>query len=436
MLAEGVHPQSLERAATQAGYPVGPLQLTDELNMELMLKIAKATADAADTRGLRLHRAPRQRRREADGRARPPVAAQGRRLLRVRRGRPRAPASGRASPTEYPAAADPIPFQDVKDRMLFAEALETAKCFEEGVITSSAAANIGSIMGIGFPPNTGGAAQFMTGYESASGEIGLAAFVAARGRARRGVRRPLPAHRPAAGDGREGRVLPGVAVPRDNGRRGRGRGRGGAPRAGDPARRRRLPEGRRRPGGRGPRGRGDVDGAGPDARGPVAPAARARARRAPRVGARPARRALDRDAGRVGRGGCRRTGAARRAAAVVGRRQPGGEGGEPRQRVRVAPGERRPSRRPGHAQPPRRRGCAPVVDPGVHARRPAGRPRVRRGRRGHRRARLVGGGAGRCAVRPRQPDPRAPGAPRRRASPVTAPTSTSTRSAGGGRCGA
>ena len=62
--------------------------------------------------------------------------------------------------------------------MLFAEALETAKCFEEGVITSAAAANIGSIMGIGFPPNTGGAAQFMTGYESASGEIGLKAFVA------------------------------------------------------------------------------------------------------------------------------------------------------------------------------------------------------------------------------------------------------------------
>ena len=41
MLAEGVHPQSIERAATQAGYPVGPLQLTDELNMELMLKIAQ-----------------------------------------------------------------------------------------------------------------------------------------------------------------------------------------------------------------------------------------------------------------------------------------------------------------------------------------------------------------------------------------------------------
>jgi 3-hydroxyacyl-CoA dehydrogenase/enoyl-CoA hydratase/3-hydroxybutyryl-CoA epimerase len=74
-------------------------------------------------------------------------------------------------------AEQQIPLQDIKDRMLFAEALETAKCFEENVITSAAAANIGSIMGIGFPPMTGGAAQFMTGYEGADGQIGLAAFV-------------------------------------------------------------------------------------------------------------------------------------------------------------------------------------------------------------------------------------------------------------------
>ena len=41
MLGEGVHPMSVERAATQAGYPVGTLQLSDELNMELMAKIAE-----------------------------------------------------------------------------------------------------------------------------------------------------------------------------------------------------------------------------------------------------------------------------------------------------------------------------------------------------------------------------------------------------------
>ena len=61
--------------------------------------------------------------------------------------------------------------EDIRDRMLFAEALETAKTFEEGVITSAAAANIGSIMGIGFPPWTGGVLQFIN-------STGLAVFVA------------------------------------------------------------------------------------------------------------------------------------------------------------------------------------------------------------------------------------------------------------------
>ena len=212
MLAEGVHPVSLERAATQSGYPVGPLQLSDELNMELMLKIGKATADAAERDGLRLRRAPRHRRGEADGRARPPVAAQGRRLLRVRRGRrahPRLAGPGRGVPA---SPTTPVPFQDVKDRMLFAEALETAKCFEEGVLTSAAAANIGSIMGIGFPPNTGGAAQFMTGYESASGEIGLKAFVARADELAAAYGDRFRPTVPARAGG-EGRVLPGLAVP-------------------------------------------------------------------------------------------------------------------------------------------------------------------------------------------------------------------------------
>jgi 3-hydroxyacyl-CoA dehydrogenase / enoyl-CoA hydratase / 3-hydroxybutyryl-CoA epimerase len=66
-----------------------------------------------------------------------------------------------------------IPFEDMKERMLFAEALETVKCFDEGVLTSIPDANIGSIMGIGFPPWTGGVIQYINGYEG-----GLAGFVA------------------------------------------------------------------------------------------------------------------------------------------------------------------------------------------------------------------------------------------------------------------
>ena len=176
MLAEGVHPVSLERAATQDGYPVGTLQLSDELNMELMMKIAKATQDAAE--------------RDGSAYTEHPGTAVVRRMVEIGRpsrlkgagfydydesGKRQALWSGLAE--TFPVAEQQVPFQDVKDRLLFVEALETAKCFEEGVLTSAAAANIGSIMGIGFPPNTGGAAQFMTGYEGTDGEIGLAAFV-------------------------------------------------------------------------------------------------------------------------------------------------------------------------------------------------------------------------------------------------------------------
>jgi 3-hydroxyacyl-CoA dehydrogenase/enoyl-CoA hydratase/3-hydroxybutyryl-CoA epimerase len=181
MLAEGVHPYSIERATTQAGYPAPVLQLSDELNLELMAKIAKATKEAAE--------------REGKEYGHPGTAVVDRMLEAGRAGRLRGAGfyeydeSGTRGSIWpglaelFPPAEKQIPFQDVKDRMLFAEALETAKCFEEGVIESAAAANIGSIMGIGFPPNTGGAAQFMTGYVARSssgdetGEIGLAAFV-------------------------------------------------------------------------------------------------------------------------------------------------------------------------------------------------------------------------------------------------------------------
>ena len=184
MLAEGVHPQSLERAATQSGYPVGPLQLSDELNMELMAKIAKATREAAlrDSAGGEVaapteHPGGRVVERMLEiGR---PSKLKGAGFYEYADGRRQSLWAGLAE--EFPVAAEPIPFRDVKDRMLFAEALETAKCFEEGVLDSAAAANIGSIMGIGFPPGTGGAAQFMTGYQDPAdpdGPVGLEVFVA------------------------------------------------------------------------------------------------------------------------------------------------------------------------------------------------------------------------------------------------------------------
>jgi 3-hydroxyacyl-CoA dehydrogenase/enoyl-CoA hydratase/3-hydroxybutyryl-CoA epimerase len=175
MLAEGVHPMSLERAATQAGYPVGTLQLSDELNMELMATIAGATRAAAERAGAPYDEHPGGAvvaRMIALGRS---SRLKGAGFYEYVDGKRWGLWPGLAE--EFPVAADQPAFADVQDRMLFAEALETARCFEEGVIESSAAANIGSIMGIGFPANTGGAAQFMTGYEAADGRIGMQAFL-------------------------------------------------------------------------------------------------------------------------------------------------------------------------------------------------------------------------------------------------------------------
>jgi 3-hydroxyacyl-CoA dehydrogenase/enoyl-CoA hydratase/3-hydroxybutyryl-CoA epimerase len=176
MLAEGVHPVSIERAATQDGYPVGPLQLSDELNMELMAKIGKASKDAVERDGGTYTPHPGEAvvaKMIEIGR---PSRLKGAGFYEYADGKRTGVWSGLAE--TFPVAAESIPFADIKDRLLFVEAIETAKCFEEGVIESAAAANIGSIMGIGFPALTGGAAQFMTGYENTTGQVGLGAFVA------------------------------------------------------------------------------------------------------------------------------------------------------------------------------------------------------------------------------------------------------------------
>ncbi|WP_110240317.1 3-hydroxyacyl-CoA dehydrogenase NAD-binding domain-containing protein [Nocardioides gilvus] len=175
MLGEGVHPVSLERAATQAGFPVGPLQISDELNLELMVKIRKATEAAVEKAGLQL---PKDGSKQVVDR----MIEIGRSSRLVGKGFYDYEDGKRAGiwsglTEEFPPAEQQIPFVDIQERMLFIEALETAKCFEENVLTSAAAANIGSIMGIGFPARLGGAAQFITGYEAADGEIGIDAFI-------------------------------------------------------------------------------------------------------------------------------------------------------------------------------------------------------------------------------------------------------------------
>ncbi|MFZ2502606.1 MAG: 3-hydroxyacyl-CoA dehydrogenase NAD-binding domain-containing protein [Nocardioides sp.] len=189
MVAEGVAPASLERAGTQAGYPVGPLQLCDELNLELLAKIRRATQAAAERAGVEWIAHPGETVVEAMLAAGRPGRAGRAGFYDYADGRRQGLWTGLAD--LFTPAAEPLPLRDLQDRLLFIEALETARCFDEGVLTSPAAANIGSILGIGFPPMTGGAAQFMSGYvgvpdpglagsaRAARGEgaTGLAAFI-------------------------------------------------------------------------------------------------------------------------------------------------------------------------------------------------------------------------------------------------------------------
>ncbi|MFD5785592.1 3-hydroxyacyl-CoA dehydrogenase NAD-binding domain-containing protein [Streptomyces sp. NPDC127037] len=173
MVGEGVEPASVEQAAAQAGYPAKVLSLMDELTLTLPRKIRNETRKAVEEAGGTWpgHPADEVIDRMVDEFGRP--------------GR-----SGGAGFYEYDEAgkrtrlwpglrehfAKPdtgIPFTDMQERMLFSEALDSVRCLEENVLITVADANIGSIMGIGFPPWTGGVLQYINGYEG-----GLPGFVA------------------------------------------------------------------------------------------------------------------------------------------------------------------------------------------------------------------------------------------------------------------
>jgi 3-hydroxyacyl-CoA dehydrogenase/enoyl-CoA hydratase/3-hydroxybutyryl-CoA epimerase len=180
LLEEGVDPQTVERAATMAGFPAPPLAMLDEVSLTLARHIRQAAAEAADRDG-----GPRP----ADE---PGTAVVDRMVEEFGRAGKAAGAGFYDYPADAPKRLWPglrehfakpgagVPLPDIAERYLFRMALETARCFDEGVIESSAAANIGSIMGIGFPALYGGAVQYMQGYEGPPGSThrGLPGFVA------------------------------------------------------------------------------------------------------------------------------------------------------------------------------------------------------------------------------------------------------------------
>ncbi|GGX43836.1 3-hydroxyacyl-CoA dehydrogenase NAD-binding domain-containing protein [Streptomyces fructofermentans] len=173
MVGEGIEPASVEQAAAQAGYPAKVLSLMDELTLTLPRKIRKESKQAVEEAGGTWQAHPAEtvvdrmvddfgRTGRSGGAGFYEYGDDGRR--------------GQLWPglrEHFTRPGHRIPFEDMQERMLFSEALDTVRLLEEGVLTSVADANIGSILGIGFPGWTGGVLQYINGYEG-----GLPGFVA------------------------------------------------------------------------------------------------------------------------------------------------------------------------------------------------------------------------------------------------------------------
>jgi 3-hydroxyacyl-CoA dehydrogenase/enoyl-CoA hydratase/3-hydroxybutyryl-CoA epimerase len=171
MLAEGIPAPTIEQASSQAGYPAPVLQLSDELNMKLMQRIRNASRDAAGDEWVP-HPAEAVIDRMVDEFKRP-AKVEGAGFYEYENGKRTRLWPGLRE--AFPPVSDPfsISLRDLEERMMFIEAIESVKCLDEGVIESVADANIGSIMGIGFPGWSGGVLQYINGYDG-----GLPGFVA------------------------------------------------------------------------------------------------------------------------------------------------------------------------------------------------------------------------------------------------------------------
>ncbi|MFD5837147.1 3-hydroxyacyl-CoA dehydrogenase NAD-binding domain-containing protein [Streptomyces collinus] len=173
MVGEGIEPASVEQAAAQAGYPAKVLSLMDELTLTLPRKIRAESQRAVEEAGgtWTAHPAEAVIDRMVDEFGRTGRSGGGGFYDYGDDGKRTGLWPGLRE--HYTKPGHQIPFRDMQERMLFSEALDTVRLLEEGVLTSVADANIGSIFGIGFPGWTGGVLQYINGYEG-----GLPGFVA------------------------------------------------------------------------------------------------------------------------------------------------------------------------------------------------------------------------------------------------------------------
>jgi 3-hydroxyacyl-CoA dehydrogenase / enoyl-CoA hydratase / 3-hydroxybutyryl-CoA epimerase len=194
LLTEGVKPALIENASKQAGLPVGPLTVSDEVGLDLAVNVAKQTAkDLGDAYQPGSSLAVIRRLVEGHG----------------RHGRKNgmgffdyaADGSKRLWPglaEEFPVAAVQPTAAEIRERLLYAALVDAAKCIAAGVVTDPGEADVGAVLGVGFPTYLGGPFAMMD-------TVGLKQVVATCGRlaaqyGERFVLPPLIAEMAAAGE--------------------------------------------------------------------------------------------------------------------------------------------------------------------------------------------------------------------------------------------
>jgi 3-hydroxyacyl-CoA dehydrogenase/enoyl-CoA hydratase/3-hydroxybutyryl-CoA epimerase len=157
MLAEGINPALIENVARQAGMPVGPLAVTDEVTLELSYHVMSQTKKALGDAYVAT---------PADDVIRKFVEELDRKGKRFGKGFYDYPEGEKKRlwpglDEHYPRADKQPVANEVRQRILYVQAIETVRCLDEGVLTHPADADIGSIFGWGYPPYTGGTISFI-----------------------------------------------------------------------------------------------------------------------------------------------------------------------------------------------------------------------------------------------------------------------------------
>jgi 3-hydroxyacyl-CoA dehydrogenase/enoyl-CoA hydratase/3-hydroxybutyryl-CoA epimerase len=174
LLVEGGEISKVDLAARKAGFPVGPLELLDEVGIDIAAHAARTLAESFPER---MPFPEHLDRLVATGRL-------GRKSGRgfydysSRRKRPDAGVLQFLSRPAEPRVASP---GDTPTRLLMAMTLEAVRCLEEEIVAAPRDADVGAVLGLGFPPFRGGPFRYLDDLGTATALQMSESLAAARG---------------------------------------------------------------------------------------------------------------------------------------------------------------------------------------------------------------------------------------------------------------